>query len=383
MAIVTELVKRGFSHPATTAFVKRCVSAKDGESDKIEMPTWGFVLLYVSFIFSGLVITMVSYMLQEVVTTLCMVESPVAAITISPSHESSGKDEKERLLETGPTITLVTQKPITASIRGTLRHLAANAGRFSRFRGFRLYMVYAFLVSMASAFFTGALPKVPGMEIVVAALTGATVANMHAVWTHKVVSMPTEKTLWQRIPSKAHWKTLALPAAIHSAMPYVSLYLVGGFGYLLNLHKLQSENVSEYNGTQWTSLIVRMIATLIFAVLCTLFLCMPAIVTLVRIEASILPEDQDTIVPFDRSFGGKVVEKMMGGTGVVGFLDAWRSFNWEARRRLIKLYIKTFVMVSTLVFVIMHVLAFEVFAIMGPELGKFLAQMQRDGFVAN
>ncbi|KAI8935368.1 hypothetical protein NX059_007951 [Plenodomus lindquistii] len=381
MAMLTELVKRAFSHPATTAFVKRSVSGQNGNGDKIELPTWGFVLLYVSFIFSGLVVTMVSYMLQEVVTTLCMVESPVAAITVSPTTESGDQHEKEGLLETGPTITLVNQKPITSSIRGTLRHLAANAGRFSRFRGFRLYILYAFLVSMASAFFGGALPQVPGMEILVAGLAGATVANMHAVWIHKLVSMPTEKTLWQRIPSKAHWKTLALPAAIQSAMPYVSLYLVGGFGYMLNLHKLESENVAEYNCAQWTSLIVRLGATLIFAVLCTLFLCLPAIVTLVRIEASILPEDQDTIVPFDRSFGGKVVEKMMGGTGVVGFLDAWRSFNWEARRRLIKLYIKTFIMLSGLIFVIMHVLAFEVFAIMGPELGRFLSQMKHDGFV--
>ncbi|CBY00515.1 hypothetical protein IAQ61_011438 [Plenodomus lingam] len=380
MAVLTELVKRGVSHPATAAFVKRACGQKT-QSERIEMPIWGSVLLFVSFLSSALIVTMVSYMLQEVVTTLCMVESPVAAITVSPSHESGDKHEKEGLLETGPTITLVNQKPITSSIRGTLRHLVANAGRFARFRGFRLYTLYAFLFSMATAFFSGALPRVPGMEILIAALAGAVVANVHAVWTHKIVSMPTEKTIWQRIPSKAHWKTLALPAAIKAAMPYISLYLVGGFGYMLNLHKLESENLAEYKCAQWTSLIVRLGATLIFAVFCTLFLCLPAIVTLVRIEASILPEDQDTIVPFDRTFGGKVVEKMMGGTGVVAFLDAWRSFNWEARRRLIKLYLKTFIMVSGLVFVIMHILAFEMFAIMGPEFGKFLAQMKRDGVV--
>jgi len=320
-------------------------------------------------------------MLQEVVTTLCMVESPIAAITVSPSPESGDKHEKEGLLETGPTITLVNQKPITSSIRGTLHHIVANAGRFSRFRGFLLYLAYTAYMSLVTTFFTAALPRFPGKEILVAAVSGATVASIHALWTHKIVSMPTDKTVWQRMPSKSHWKTLALPAAIQSAMPYVSFYLVVGFGYMLNLSQLESEAVTDFTCKQWTSLIVRIGATLVFAVSCSLFLCVPANVTLVRIEASILPEDQDTIVPFDRTFGGKVVEKVMGGTGIVGFLDAWRSFNWEARRRLIKLYMKTFFMVACLVFLIMHVLAFEMFAIMGPALGKFIVQLKHEGFI--
>lgn len=321
-------------------------------------------------------------MLQEVVTTLCMVESPVAAITVSPTPESGDKHEKEGLLETGPTITLVNQKPITSSIRGTLRHVVANAGRFSRFRGFPLYITYSAYMSLATIFLTAALPRFPGKEVLVAAVAGATVASLHALWTHKIVSMPTDKTAWQRMPSRSQWKTLALPAAIQSAMPSISFYLVVAFGYLLKLDKMDLENAAEYTCDQWTSLVLRVAATLVFAITCSLFLCMPANVTLVRIEASILAEDQDTIVPFDRTFGGKVVEKMMGGTGIVSFLDAWRSFTWEARRRLIKLYLKSFVMISGLVFFIMHILAFEMFAIMGPALGKFIAQLKHEGFIA-
>jgi len=225
------------------------------------------------------------------------------------------------------------------------------------------------------------IPRVPGQVILVAGLSGALLANLHASWTHKVVSMPSQKSFWQRIPAKSSWKTLALPAAIETAMPYISLYLTCGFAMLMGLHKLDQENAREYNGAQWTSLIVRMIALFVFAISCTLFLCLPAIVTLIRIEASILPEDEDTIVPFDRTFGGKVVSKLLGGTGVIGFLDAWRSFNWEARRRLIKLYIKIFFIMAGMFFVIAHVLAFEVFAIMGPQLGKFLVQLKQQGYI--
>ncbi|KAJ4371339.1 hypothetical protein N0V83_004556 [Neocucurbitaria cava] len=382
MTVFTELARRGLSHPNTVSFVKRAVSVQNGDGEEIKMPTWGFVLLYVSFVASMVVVSLVSYTLKEVVTTLCMVESPVAAITVSPStHESGDKAEKEGLLESGPTITLVNQKPITSSIRGTVKHLVANAGGYARFRGLKIHFLYSILFSLVAQFFASLLPRFVGQTTLVAGLAGAALANVHAAWTHKVVAMPSDQKLWQRIPAKSNWKTLALPGAIATAMPYVSLYLTCGVAMAMGLHKLDQENFAEYSGAQWTSLAARMVAVVVLAITCTLFLCLPAIVTLVRIEASILPEDQDTIVPFDRTFAGKVSSKMLGGTGVVGFLDAWRSFNWEARRRLIKLYVKVFFVLAGLMFLIAHVLAFEVFAIMGPKLGKMLAQAKHDGFL--
>jgi len=383
MTILAELARRAVAHPRTATFVKRAVAVQYGEGEKIEVPTWGIVVVYMTIFFFGVAVSLMSYMLNEVVATLCMVESPVAAITVSPSaHEASGKDgEKEGLLETGPTITLVHQKPITSTIRGTLRHLVANAGRFARFRGFRIHVLYSVLVSIVATFFKAALPDVPGQAILGASITSAVLANIHAAWTHRVVGMPTKRSIYQTIPAKSHWKTLALPAAITAVMPYISMYLTLGVGMLLGLHKLEEENITTC--AQWMSLIARFATIGIFALTCSIFLCLPAMVTLVRIEASILPEDQDTIVPFDRTFGGKVVSQLMGGTGVVGFLDAWRSFNWEARRRLIKLFAKSFFIITALVVVFAHVVAFEVFAIMGPAIGKFMAQWKHDQDMMN
>jgi hypothetical protein len=324
-------------------------------------------------------------MLKEVVATLCMIETPHAAITVSPSEESASKDEKEGLLETGPTITLVRQKPITSSIRATIQHVVANAGRFARFRGFRIHALYSVAFALAvhffTAFFMSLFPEgLPGQAVLVSGLAGATVANVHAAWTHKVVSMPSEATFWQRIPSKSHWKTLAPAAAISTAMPYISLYLTGGVAILLGLHKLEHANLEEFSKGQWMCLAVRVLATIVFAIFTSLFLCIPAVVTQVRIESSILPDDQDTIVPFDRTFGGKVVSQLLGGSGKIGFLDAWRSFNWEARRRLLKLYVKIGAIMMFAMFVIGHVLVFEVFAVMGPQLGEFLAKAKHEGF---
>ena len=318
-------------------------------------------------------------MLKEVVATLCMVETPHAAITISPSEEPASKGEKETLLETGPTITLVRQKPITSSIRGTVKHLVAHAGKWARFRGFKIHALYSLAFSLAIQFFSGFFTSLffgglPGQAIIVSGLAGAAVANLHAAWTHKVVSMPSEATFWQRVPSKSSWKALAPAAAISAAMPYISLYLTAGVAILLGLHKVNPENLDQYTSRQLACLAVRGLATVVFAIFTSLFLCIPATVTQVRIEASLLPEEQDSIVPFDRTFGGKVVGQLLGGTGRIGFLDAWRSFNWEARRRLIKLYVKIGAIMAFAIFVVVHVLAFEVFGVMGPALGDYLAK---------
>jgi hypothetical protein len=312
-------------------------------------------------------------MLNEVITTLCMVESPVAAITVTT--ETGDKEEKEGLLETGPTVTLVHQKPITSSIRGTVRHLVAHAGRFARFRAYKIHLVHSVAFAIVSTFFSAALPEVPGQPIVVAAISGAAVANIHAAWTHKVVSLPTNKSFVQRLPTKANWKILAPPAAISAAMPYISLYLICGVAMLMGLHKLDQENFGAYTGVQTACLVIRLLVTVVLAITCTLFLCLPAIVTLVRIEASILPEDEDTIVPFDRSFGGKA-----SVAGKIGFLDAWRSFNWEARRRLIKLFAKVFLILLGAMFAVVHVLIAEAFIVMGPQLGEVLSQARADGW---
>ncbi|KAF2449149.1 hypothetical protein P171DRAFT_469290 [Karstenula rhodostoma CBS 690.94] len=372
--MIQHITRRAVQH--VPAFLKRAQ-----EEPQLQMPAWGAAILIVTFIASMLAVTLVQYTLTDVLPILAMVETPAAAITISNHDEPASKDEKEGLLETGTEITLVHQKPITSSIRGTIRHLVSEAGKFSRWRGFRYQMIYALALGWTSSLLEAVFPRfMPVSTVVIAAISGAATANLHAAWTHKVISSPSDVSFWSRIPSRKEWKVLALPAAVAATMPYISLFLSLGFVSWFGIPKdMNSNDFANYNGGQWASFILRCVAVLAISVCCTLFLCMPAVVTQIRVDASILPEDQDVIVPFDRTFGGKVVPKVLGGTGCVGFMDAWRSFNWEARRRLIKLYIKGFMCLAALGFVIVHVLALEVFVIMGPEVGRYLAEAQKQG----
>jgi len=78
-------------------------------------------------------------------------------------------------------------------------------------------------------------------------------------------------------------------------------------------------------------------------VLCGIFVAVfvffPANVILVRIAASVLPEEEATILPFDRTFGGK----MAPGERLKMF-DAWKSFTWEAIKRVVQIYVKAFLL---------------------------------------
>lgn len=79
-----------------------------------------------------------------------------------------------------------------------------------------------------------------------------------------------------------------------------------------------------------------------------LLLVVPATIVLVRVQASSLPANDEAIVPFDQTFGGKVDSTSVDGHNQLAMLDAWRSFGWPSRIRLLKTYAKYFVLQITL-----------------------------------
>jgi len=98
----------------------------------------------------------------------------------------------------------------------------------------------------------------------------------------------------------------------------------------------------------------------------------PATVTVVRVAASMLPEDYETIVPFDRSFGGKVTPVILGGAGKIGMLEAWKSFSWSSRIRLIKLVGKVFAIIVAVWILFSMVLIGEAHLFLGDQIGDIM-----------
>jgi hypothetical protein len=377
VAAIGHVVRRGFE-AAAHGHLKQ----GDGKTIQIEISGWGATLLSVTLTIGVLILCSLEYTLKDVVATLTMVESPSADISLSATPEEAnplkGNGEEEE--SQGPQITLVRQKPITSNIRTTLRHLRAQAGRLSKWRGLGAFIVYSMAEGVLINIVDAVIPQfIPGRILIFSALVGVIIAPLHAAWTHTVISMPSNKRFWHRITPKSVWRQLALPAAVKAVAGYTALYVCIGFFYILRLHKVNGNSFSDYKGVDYFLLALRFTALIVVALLAALFIVLPATVTLVRVEASLLPEDDETIVPFDRSFAGKVVPTILGGTGAVSFIDAWKSFNWEARRRLVKLYAKISFIMFAVMLVMAHVIVFEAWIVIGPAIKKMMADAQQMG----
>ena len=80
-----------------------------------------------------------------------------------------------------------------------------------------------------------------------------------------------------------------------------------------------------------------------------------------------LPEENETVVPFDRSVGGKVTPAIIGGQGKSGIVEAWRSFDWAARVRLVKLMAKVMAIMLALWVLLIVVTLGEAHLIIGAK----------------
>lgn len=103
-----------------------------------------------------------------------------------------------------------------------------------------------------------------------------------------------------------------------------------------------NEEVNENVGRAQNIALLEMFLIGLIGIGIFVLVVIPADVTLKRVQASMLPEENESIVPFDRTFAGKVKPEILGGSGAVSMLDAWKSFDRSARIRLMKLYLKVF-----------------------------------------
>ena len=304
-----------------------------------------------------------------------MIESPTAtAFTVDSTDDIDAplldqKPEDAKAIE--PDLFLVKQKPITSSMRSAVKHLKARGGRLARFRGFHVALIYHIALSVGTNFMTslfgspfGSLTR-PLAFIVVSVV----LARLHMTWTHIVISNPSEKSWYRRIHSGSAIRNIIVPTAV-SAIAQLSLCLPA---FMLSMAGDMSQRPSDFGIAKndarkfaWFQVAAAAIAFIVIIVLVVI----PADVTLKRVQASMLPEEDEAIVPFDRTFGGKVVPQILGGSGAVSMFDAWKTFDRSARVRLLKLYAKIFLIqaVTTILFII--VVVGELRLIMGDDLLK-------------
>lgn len=325
---------------------------------------------------------------------LAMIETPTAMAIVKTAPEehddpdaplltSEEKDPKGFFGE--QELVLVKQKPITASFRTTLRHLKSRGGVLSYFRGFHILIIYNLIhTSLISTFLRLSQVSHPLARSAVTVAITVLLCRLNATWTQVLISEPSSKRWYQRLPSRKSFKQLALPtfgyAVVREATTIAPLSLAFIFGLVPYIDG--TKNAKDLNDKQQGVKSLQSLIVVVVGLLMTAFVLIPTHVAFRRVQASMLPEEEESIVPFDRTFGGKVIPEILGGSGKVSMRDAWKTFDWNARITLFKIYAKVFAMLTALVMGFMLVFALEMRLILGDALDKMVLQASHPGIGA-
>jgi hypothetical protein len=194
-------------------------------------------------------------------------------------------------------------------------------------------------------------------------------AQLSMAWTHIVISDPSSKPWYLRVPGDKTWKKVIVPTAILALGEQLAIllpaYLAASYDFTSD-----SDNFTQVSSAERAIMALKAFSVLALSLAIGLLVVIPANVTLTRVQASLLPDNEETIVPFDRSFGGKVVPEVVSGSGVIGMLDAWKTFGWNSRIRLLKAYAKVIGMQIALSILFTICLAAQLVLIVGKDSSK-------------
>lgn len=292
-----------------------------------------------------------------------MIETPTATAFKTEYTESDDvdapllsedqKSEKAKVVESD--LFLVKQKPVTSKMRTTIKHLRAQAGPFARFRGLHVSIIYHLLHGSIIGFISSHIISHPLAHPFIAVFASIALCRIQMTWTHIVISNPSNKSWFRRIPSRTAVRNILIPTAVFAIAEQATIYVPGGLYFLAT--QAFNEEINENVGRAQNIAVLQMFLIGLIGIGIFVLVVIPADVTLKRVQASMLPEEDESIVPFDRTFAGKVKPEILGGSGAVSMLDAWKSFDRSARIRLMKLYLKVFLVsvFTTIMFVMVLV----------------------------
>ncbi|KAI5925244.1 putative ubiquitin conjugating enzyme [Camillea tinctor] len=304
-----------------------------------QVPGWAWGVLFLDFIVFLPFFLVVNYTFQHVFSTLAIIEDPsppaYEPLSLNDDTQSFAEDNApvaDEAAAGGET------RAVTSSFRGIYRTLISVGGWRSLFRGGACW----FAASMATAFLYGIFTAAWVPALVAAPLSALALVQLYTAWTHIVISTPSPKRFWHRLPPfKKAFQATALPVVVYFLALELTSFLPKGLAYLIGMttwDASQPGTIPEGDVNDiWKAVIVLLVSLVLH-----IFLVIPAQVVLTRVQASLLPEEDDTIVPFDRSFQSKVEPAIVGGKGFVSMIDAWKTFSRASWTRLVKLYLKIF-----------------------------------------
>ncbi|KAL3460008.1 hypothetical protein BJX64DRAFT_193411 [Aspergillus heterothallicus] len=255
-------------------------------------------------------------------------------------------------------------KPITSSLRATIRHLRAHGGTF---RGFRMYLawsgvsvVVSILIALPWANPSTSIIESLGTNVIGVAL-GRFVGNMLSAtwlmaWVHLIIADKSPRTPYRRKLGLAHWPRIAPAAAVHSAVDCIVSMIPT---YALGQWSKAIAEAGQYDRKALLDVFFKGILPGLVLVV----LSLPARVVFTRVAASMLPEEDEPIVALDPVFGGKVGGRKGDGRQL-GLWEAWTSFDWAARKRYAMVFVKVVGLELAMAFVAIVVLLVEMVVVL-------------------
>ncbi|KZL69209.1 ubiquitin carrier protein [Colletotrichum tofieldiae] len=334
-------------HHLAGALYKRTV---EGTPSQPELPAWSIAVYIADFLVFLPLILWTTYTLHQVYPIFAIVEdeNPPAydPVDLADDEGISSAGPEARADGPVPTTKSVTDgRPttVTSSIRSINRLLKTHGGWRANFRGFSVYLAQGIATTALLGIFSAFLPDIlASLATLPAALA---LVQLSTAWVHIIITPRSSQHFWQRLPPfKRTFDATARPVAAYWLAEQVATWVPIAIGWAIGMD-LPNLQFGKPNSTvpqpqasdAWKSVIVTLIS-IVFQVIVVI----PAHVVLVRVQASLLPEEANTIIPFDRSFEGKVEPRVVGGKGYATMDDAWSGFSRAAWKRLVILYVKIF-----------------------------------------
>lgn len=291
------------------------------------------------------------YFLWEVVDVLTIVEAPQVTVPTRAPWSS----EKENPNDEPPKVSIKQERQITSSLRTTTRHLHKTGGITAPLRGLAcslctILAIGSFLALSAALGLVLENPRtqwdttitsrlVPDLrEFAVETFAFLLFSPWLAACVHVVLTQPTLRIWYRRLPPflptlRATWRPLLLcqvaDFAVWKVLPR-PLRWAAGF-YMASYEPAQGIFTSDN--------ILRSLFWLIVHA-AYLLTSLPLYIACVRVQASLLPEEEETIVPFDRTFGTSGANGLRPGLlaearGPLTLREAWGSVTWAEVRRVV------------------------------------------------
>ncbi|RHZ44070.1 uncharacterized protein CDV56_100649 [Aspergillus thermomutatus] len=317
------------------------ISARLRYREQSQMHDWlGLSIVIFTALAFGLAIFWVDYTCTHVIATLAAVEdsNPKTYVRLDSEDPNDSFDPTDTEVAAAST-----PKPITSGLRSTIKHLRARGGIWSCFRGFRMYLAFTGF-DMGVGFLVRAIVPIPIDSHSLAgsffgSFFGEFVASMllatwQMAWVHLVIADKSPRSSYRRMLGLRHWPRIAPAAALYNFLTCATFSLPTAAAGPAGWAVMAVVTNRGYKG------LLGFLAISILPAVFFLLVSVPARGIFTRVAASMLPEEDDPIVPFDRLFGGKVKPEVVGGSGKLGLRDAWTTFDWAARARYVKVILK-------------------------------------------